>query len=84
MNFVFDSVSHFKFQVMQTLSIFRSQNFFKCIFFGLLFSVFFQSKAQQVVTEDVATETHEGVTFKIVKVVKGLNHPWAVNWLPDG
>ncbi|MFP4683770.1 MAG: PQQ-dependent sugar dehydrogenase, partial [Ectothiorhodospira sp.] len=26
----------------------------------------------------------EAATFRVVRVVDGLRHPWAVDWLPDG
>ncbi len=46
-------------------------------------------------TDDVLTETvddevvidrveSEEATFRVVKLVSGLEHPWAVAWLPDG
>ncbi|REL33295.1 PQQ-dependent sugar dehydrogenase [Rhodohalobacter sp. SW132] len=40
----------------------------------------------QLVVEEVIEESvsSEKTDFRIVKVVEGLEHPWAVNWLSDG
>lgn len=35
----------------------------------------------EVVLESVESELE---TFRVVRVVEGLEHPWAVDWLPDG
>ncbi|PSQ65382.1 MAG: pyrroloquinoline-quinone glucose dehydrogenase, partial [Bacteroidetes bacterium QH_1_61_8] len=35
----------------------------------------------EVVVERVESEE---ATFRVVKTVGGLEHPWAVDWLPDG
>jgi len=42
--------------------------------------------AQIKVTERVIEDNirSELVTFQIVQVVEGLEHPWAISWLPDG
>jgi len=43
------------------------------------------SEAQNVVDEVVEESvSSEKADFRIVKVVEGLEHPWAVNWLSDG
>lgn len=39
------------------------------------------SQDGEVVMEDVESEA---ATFRVVRVVDGLEHPWAVDWLPDG
>lgn len=48
--------------------------------------VFFQGNAQIRVTEKVIESNinSELAEFRIVQVVEGLEHPWAVSWLPDG
>lgn len=40
-----------------------------------------QSVVEEVIEESVSSEKAD---FRIVKVVEGLEHPWAVNWLSDG
>jgi len=37
-------------------------------------------------TGEVVVERHESeaATFRVVRIVDGLEHPWAVDWLPDG
>lgn len=39
-----------------------------------------QTVVEQIVEESVNSEKAD---FRVVKVVEGLEHPWAVNWLPD-
>jgi aldose sugar dehydrogenase len=36
---------------------------------------------KQVVEEKIESEL---VSFRIVKIIEGLEHPWAIAWLPDG
>ncbi|MFW6227475.1 MAG: PQQ-dependent sugar dehydrogenase, partial [Bacteroidota bacterium] len=47
---------------------------------------FFGVNAQIRVTERVIDDNirSEMVNFRIVQVVEGLEHPWAISWLPDG
>jgi aldose sugar dehydrogenase len=47
--------------------------------------VVFSSHAQSVVNEVIEDRiTSEEAEFRLVQVVEGLEHPWAVNWLSDG
>lgn len=39
------------------------------------------SLERKLVLEEVKSES---ATFRVVRVVDGLEHPWAVDWLPDG
>lgn len=39
------------------------------------------STGGEVVADSVVSEE---VTFRIVRLMDGLSHPWAVDWLPDG
>ncbi|MFD2033270.1 PQQ-dependent sugar dehydrogenase [Belliella marina] len=53
-----------------------------CVFFGIGLPVFAQVKSvEKVVESQVQTEKAK---VKITKIVEGLEHPWAVSWLPDG
>jgi aldose sugar dehydrogenase len=40
----------------------------------------------QSVTEDVVEENlqSEEASFKLVKVIEDISHPWGISWLPDG
>jgi aldose sugar dehydrogenase len=52
------------------------------IFFGIMN----QTAAQPRVSNEVVHErvSSEEATFRIVRVVENLSHPWAIGWLPDG
>ncbi len=51
----------------------------------MLFGLLSISEAQRVV-EEIEEESvdSEMADFRVVKVVEGLEHPWAVTWLDDG
>jgi glucose/arabinose dehydrogenase len=57
-------------------------SYFMCIFLTLSHEALTQVK----VVNETVVENHETkeVNVKITRVVEGLEHPWAVNWLPDG
>ncbi len=41
--------------------------------------------AQNVTNETIENKVDDAKTlFKVTKIVEGLEHPWAVTWLPDG
>mgnify|MGYP006147206737 CR=1 FL=1 len=53
-----------------------------CALFGISSSLFAQVKSvEEVVENQVQTEKAK---VKITKIVAGLEHPWALSWLPDG
>ena len=53
-----------------------------CALFGISSSLFAQVKSvEEVVESQVQTEKAK---VKITKIVAGLEHPWALSWLPDG
>lgn len=41
----------------------------------------FSDMPGEVINERIESEEHD---FRLVRVVDGLEHPWAVTWLPDG
>lgn len=47
-----------------------------CVFFQALTA----SAAESIVLEHVESEAHN---FRVVRVVDGLEHPWAIEFLPD-
>ncbi|MCH7398305.1 PQQ-dependent sugar dehydrogenase [Belliella sp. DSM 107340] len=65
---------HFNFQNLKLLLL--------CSLFGINSSLFAQVKSvEEVVENNIQTEKAK---VKITKIVAGLEHPWAVSWLPDG
>lgn len=52
----------------------------------LLFAagVAFGSPSYENEIVEAAIEADNGVRFSVVQVASGLEHPWAVGWLPDG
>lgn len=52
---------------------------------GLALSLVFTSEnsAQQVVDHTIQEINSEVKNFRVVQIVEGLEHPWAVNWLSD-
>ncbi len=70
----------------------RTQNKNVALLSGFIFLIlsipgaFLGVNAQIKVTERVVEDNirSELVNFRIVQVVEGLEHPWAISWLPDG
>ncbi|WP_194774666.1 PQQ-dependent sugar dehydrogenase [Pararhodonellum marinum] len=51
----------------------------------LLFLSSPQINAQKIVNETVLTDVESETTrFRVIKMVEGLEHPWAINFLEDG
>jgi aldose sugar dehydrogenase len=69
---------------MKHYFIFKNIFLFRGALFLFCFLGTFEIFGQKVVNEEVANLTAGTVNFKLVKVVSGLEHPWAVNWLPNG
>lgn len=62
------------------------QYFLKLFSLTIIFmGVIPDSNAQKVINKTVEEEiSSEKATYKVVQVVEGLEHPWAVTWLEDG
>lgn len=41
----------------------------------------FSEEPFEVILPSVSSEEHE---FRVVRILRDLNHPWSVSWLPDG
>jgi len=51
---------------------------------GVLFMSTAMAEATATDTEVESAVESEEITFNLVRIVEGLEHPWAVDWLPDG
>jgi aldose sugar dehydrogenase len=84
MNFACNSLNILNFNLMRHYLFFQKYFLFRGIILLLTFFLSSEIFGQKVVHEEVEHLSAGPVNFKLVKVVSGLEHPWAVNWLPDG